>query len=112
MPGDAANLPRAVQPILRRAPGLAVGTGRVTSSAMEFGWWKKFDDGKKYQMLVEVFGTSITWSRKHGHNTSWEPYRSPTDEDWDKLIGEAERRVPRRLFTKKQFEFILSQRPK
>lgn len=79
---------------------------------MEFGWWKKFDDGKKYQMLVEVFGQKITWTRKHGHNTSWEPYRCPTNEDWDKLIAEAERRVPRRLFSKNQFEFIVSQRPK
>ena len=79
---------------------------------MEFGWWKKdATDGKKYHMQVEVWGKKITWARKHGHHTSWEPYK-PTDEDWDMLISEAERRVPRRLFTKNQFEFILSQRPK
>ena len=79
---------------------------------MEFGWWQKDDEGKKHQVFVEVFGKSITWQKKYGHHTSWEPYGTPTDTDWDKLISEAERRVPRRLFSQKQFEFILSQRPK
>ncbi len=78
---------------------------------MEFGWWQKDDEGKKYQVCVEVFGKNITWTKKYGKNTSWEPYGPTTDADWDKLIGEAERRVPRRLFSQKQFEFILSQRP-
>lgn len=78
---------------------------------MEFGWWQKDDEGKKYQICVEVFGKNITWTRKYGHHSPWNPH-PPTDEDWDRLIAEAERRVPRRLFTKNQFEFILSQRPK
>ena len=77
---------------------------------MEFGWWQKDDEGKKHQVGVEIFGKNITWTKKYGHNSSWEPF-VPTDADWDKLIGEAERRVPRRLFSQKQFEFILSQRP-
>ena len=79
---------------------------------MEFGWWQKDDEGKKHQVLVEVFGKNITWTKKYGHNSSWESYGPPNDDDWDKLISEAERRVPRRLFSQKQFEFILSQRPK
>jgi len=80
---------------------------------MEFGWWQKDDEGKKHQVFVEVFGKNITWHKKYGHNSSWEPFaQPPTDADWDKLIGEAKRRVPRRLFSQKQFEFILSQRPK
>ena len=79
---------------------------------MEFGWWEKDEAGKKHQVFVEVFGKSITWARKYGHNSSWEPFTNPTDQEWDKLISEAERRVPRRLFSQKQFEFILSQRPK
>ena len=79
---------------------------------MEFGWWQKDDEGKKYQVFVEVFGKSITWMKKYGKNSSWEPYGPTSDEDWDKLISEAERRVPRRLFSQKQFEFIVSQRPR
>jgi len=79
---------------------------------MEFGWWQKDEEGKKYQVFVEVFGKSITWMKKYGKNCSWEPYGPTSDEDWDKLISEAERRVPRRLFSQKQFEFIVSQRPR
>lgn len=79
---------------------------------MEFGWWQKDEAGKKHQVCVEVFGKNITWTKKYGRNTSWETYGPLTDADWDKLIAEAERRVPRRLFSQKQFEFILSQRPR
>ncbi len=79
---------------------------------MEFGWWQKDDEGRKYQVRVDVFGKNITWTRKQGHHTSWEPYGPADDADWDRLVAEAERRVPRRLFSQKQFEFILSQRPK
>jgi hypothetical protein len=77
---------------------------------MEFGWWKKDEENKKHQVSVEVFGTTITWTKKYGHHSSWEPF-TPNDDDWDKLIAEADRRVPRRLFSKGQYEFILSQRP-
>jgi len=62
-------------------------------------------------VCVEIFGKNITWTKKYGRNTSWEPYGPLTDADWDMLISEARRRVPRRLFSQKQFEFILSQRP-
>ncbi|HVZ65569.1 MAG TPA: hypothetical protein VG936_13460 [Lacunisphaera sp.] len=79
---------------------------------MEFGWWQKDQEGKKYQVRVEVFGRNIIWTKQPARFQSWEPYGPPTDADWDKLIAEAERRVPRRLFSQKQFEFILSQRPK
>ncbi len=78
---------------------------------MEFGWWQKDEEGDKYQVLVDVFGTTITWTQKYGRGGSWEPFE-PNDAEWDKLISEAQRRVPRRLFSQKQFEFILSQRPK
>ena len=80
---------------------------------MEFGWWTKDEEGVKHQVCVDIFGKNITWTRKYGRNSSWLPFaQPPTDAEWDKLIEEAERRVPRRLFSQKQFEFILSQRPK
>jgi hypothetical protein len=52
-----------------------------------------------------VHGGNLTWFRKQGHFTSWEVHR-PGEEDWDKLISEAERRVPRRLLSPKQFTEI------
>ena len=108
MPG--ASMPEC-EPLC--PPGkIAAGRGSVTASAMEFGWWEKDEEGKKHQVFVEIFGKNITWARKYGHNSSWIPFANPTDVEWDKLIAEAERRVPRRLFSQKQFEFILSQRPK
>ncbi len=78
---------------------------------MEFGWWQKDEEGVKHQVCVDVFGKTITWTQKYGRGGSWETYGPPNDADWDKLIAEAQRRVPRRLFSQKQFEFILSQRP-
>lgn len=72
--------------------------------AIEFGWWNKDDDGK-YQVSAVVHGGNIAWTRKQGHHASWEPH-TPTDDDRVRLISEAERRVPRRLITQKQFEEI------
>ncbi|WP_438482083.1 hypothetical protein [Oleiharenicola lentus] len=77
---------------------------------MEFGWWQKDEEGKKHQVCVDIFGKTITWTKKYGRNTSWIEFE-PNDEEWDTLITEANRRVPRRLFSQGQYEFILSQRP-
>ena len=71
----------------------------------EFGWWKRDPEAGKFQICADVHGGNITWTRKQGHHTSWDPH-SPTQEDWDTLIGEANRRVPRRLISPKQFDVI------
>lgn len=73
--------------------------------SIEFGWWNKDADDRKYQVVVNVHGGNIEWTRKQGHHTSWEPHE-PTDEDRDRLLYEAGKRVPRRLITQKQFEEI------
>ena len=73
--------------------------------AMEFGWWSKDPEVGKFQIVVEVHGGNITWTRKHGHHIPWSKY-TPNDEDWERLLSEAERRVPRRLLSPKQFAEI------
>jgi hypothetical protein len=73
--------------------------------SIEFGWWNKDADGKKFQVSVAVHGGNIAWTRKQGHHTAWEDY-SPTEEDQARLITEADRRVPRRLISQKQFDEI------
>jgi hypothetical protein len=73
--------------------------------SIEFGWWNKDDDGKKYQVNAAVHGGNIEWTRKQGHYSSWEPH-TPNDEDRARLVFEAEKRVPRRLISQKQFEEI------
>jgi hypothetical protein len=77
---------------------------------MIFGWWAKDDDGKKWQISVRFHGDNVTFSRKHGHHTSWEDF-TPTEGDWDKLLAEAERRLPRRLMSQKQFDQLKGKRP-
>lgn len=74
--------------------------------SIEFGWWTKDPETGKFQINVRIHGGNIEWTRKQGHHTSWEPYGPPTDDDWEKLIAEAERRVPRRLISPKQFDEI------
>jgi hypothetical protein len=73
--------------------------------AIEFGWWNKDPEQGKYQVSVSVHGGNIAWTRKQGHHSSWEPH-SPTDDDRERLIYEAEKRVPRRLISQKQFDEI------
>ena len=72
--------------------------------SIEFGWWNKDENGK-YQVHAVVHGGNIEWTRHKGHHTPWEVH-TPTDEDRARLIYEAEKRVPRRLITQKQFDEI------
>lgn len=72
---------------------------------MTFGWWHKDPVEGKYQISVDVHGGNIEWTRHQGHHTSWIPHE-PSEEDRERLIYEAEKRVPRRLITQKQFDEI------
>ncbi|HWA84773.1 MAG TPA: hypothetical protein VG710_01010 [Opitutus sp.] len=78
--------------------------------SIEFGWWNKDPEQGKYQVCASVHGGNIDWRRKQGHHTAWESH-APTDADWDRLVAEAERRVPRRLISPKQFDAIKRLRP-
>lgn len=73
--------------------------------SIKFGWWNKDADGRKFEVLAVVHGGNIEWSRHQGHHTPWEPYE-PNVEDRSRLVQEAERRLPRRLLTQRQFEEI------
>ena len=73
---------------------------------MEFGWWANNPETGKHQILVRFHGGNLVWTSKQGHHTSWENYGPPTDADWEKLLAEATRRVPRRLISPKQFAEI------
>lgn len=70
--------------------------------AMEFGWWDKDEEVGKFQVVAEFHGGKVSWTRKHGHHIPWAQFH-PTDDDWDRLLAEAERRVPRRLMSPRQF---------
>jgi len=69
---------------------------------MEFGWWDKDEEGRKFQIVAAIHGGNATWTRKQGHAQPWEDH-PPTDIDWERLLDEARRRVPRRLLSPKQF---------
>jgi len=71
----------------------------------EFGWWVRDPALGKFQVKAVVHGGSLTWLRKQGHFSSWLAH-SPSQSDWDRLVSEAERRVPRRLLSPKQFDEI------
>ncbi|MEY4004445.1 MAG: hypothetical protein RLZZ221_541 [Verrucomicrobiota bacterium] len=73
--------------------------------SIEFGWWNRDEEGRKFEVSAIVHGGNIEWTRHQGHHTPWEPYE-PNDDDRTRLIAEAERRLPRRLITQKQFEEI------
>lgn len=73
--------------------------------SIEFGWWNRDEERGKYQVNVIVHGGNIEWTSHQGHHASWEKYL-PTPDDRARLIEEANRRVPRRLITQKQFDEI------
>lgn len=72
--------------------------------SIEFGWWNK-DEAGKFQVFVAIHGGNIEWKRKQGHHAPWEPY-TPSEDDRDRLVADAERRLPRRLITQRQFDQI------
>lgn len=72
--------------------------------SIEFGWWNNDETGK-YQVHVAIHGGNIEWLRKQGHHASWEPH-TPSEDDRTRLVAEADRRVPRRLISQKQFDEI------
>jgi len=71
----------------------------------QFGWWARDPEAGKFQVRAVVRGGSLEWARKRGHFAPWEPHR-PSEADWDRLIADAQRRVPRRLLSPKQFAEI------
>lgn len=73
--------------------------------SIEFGWWNKDPEQGKYEVHVVVHGGNIEWTRHQGHHTTWKPH-TPDDADRARLIFEAEKRIPRRLISKKQFDEI------
>ena len=79
--------------------------------ATDFGWWKTTPEDGKFQVNASVHGGNIEWTRKQGHHTRWETHASVTDEDWERLFYEAEKRVARRLLSPKQFAAIKALRP-
>lgn len=71
---------------------------------MEFSWWAK-DGESKSQVRAVFHGGNMTWERQLRRFDPWEPYE-PTGDDWAQALEIAERRVPRRLISPKQFEQI------
>jgi len=71
----------------------------------EFGWWVRDPELGKFQVRAVIHGGKLSWWRKQGHFSSWEAHQ-PTEADWGRLVSEAERRVPRRLLSPKQFSEI------
>jgi len=74
-----------------------------------FGWWVRDPALGKFQVRAVIHGGNLAWSRKQGHFAPWEAHQ-PSEEDWERLVSEAERRVPRRLLSPKQFAEIKSLR--
>jgi hypothetical protein len=76
---------------------------------MEFSWWRREPIVGKYRVRADYHGGQIGWQRQNARGMSWEAH-APTPEDWARLMEEAERRVPRRLLSPRQFEEIKQRR--
>ena len=99
----------AERPHLAHA-ALAAAAPPRTLPPMEFGWWEKDDAGAKWQINVRFHGGNVLFRKKTGHPHPWIDFDG-NDEQWDRLIQEAEKRLPRRLMSQKEFERLKAQRP-
>jgi len=77
---------------------------------MEFGWWERDEEGRNWNISVRFHGGNVTFSKKTGHHTPWVDFEA-TDGQWDRLLQEAEKRLPRRLMSQKEFARLKAQRP-
>lgn len=73
---------------------------------VEIGYWKRTDDGRKFQVRLRVFGGKIIWEHQPARFEDWIPYPEPDDEDWETVIGEANKREPRRVIHDKILALI------
>ena len=71
----------------------------------EFGWWNRDPEEGKYEVKARIHGSVLTFRRHQGHHTRWEDH-NPTDDDFDRLLSDAKKRVPRRLISIKQMAEI------
>lgn len=73
----------------------------------EFGWWNRDPEAGKYEVKARIHGSVLSFRRHQGHHTRWEDH-TPDEDDFDRLLADARRRVPRRLISIKQMEEIES----
>jgi hypothetical protein len=85
---------------------------RFTCFAMELGWWKRNEEGKKYQVNVRVYGKELRWTCQRARFEPWEPYGPPTEEDWDMALDLVEKRYVRRLVREDVVKLVRERRIK
>lgn len=73
------------------------------SSMFEFGWWNRDPEEGKYEVKASFHGNKLSFRRHQGHHTLWEDH-APSQDDYDRLLKEAAKRVPRRLISPKQMK--------
>ena len=73
---------------------------------VEIGFWKRTDDGRKFQVRLRIFGGNLLWECQPARFQSWEPYTTPDDDDWNKVFAEANMREPRRVIHDKMLALI------
>lgn len=79
---------------------------------MELGWWKRNEEGKKYQVNVRVYGKELQWTCQRSRFEPWEPYGPPTEEDWETALDLVEKRFVRRLVREDVVKLVRERRIK
>ncbi len=73
---------------------------------VEIGFWKRTEDGRKFHVKLHIFGGNLRWEYQPARFQPWEPYLTPDDDDWAKVIAEANKREPRRVIHDKMLALI------
>jgi len=66
----------------------------------KISWWRRDEDGRKYQVQIRYFGGSLSWHRQMARHESWEPHQ-PDEEDWERAEKDMEDRFNRGLVGEK-----------
>jgi len=62
----------------------------------KIGWWRRDEEGRKYQVQFRFFGGKLSWHRQMARYEDWEPH-DPSEEDWERALQDVTDRLRRGL---------------
>lgn len=77
--------------------GFASDSGTMRN---KIGWWRRDEEGRKYQVQFQYFGGNFSWRRQMARYEDWEPHQ-PDEEDWERAEKDMDDRFRRGLVDEK-----------
>lgn len=66
----------------------------------KISWWRRDEDGRKYQVQIRYFGGNVSWHKQMARYEEWESHE-PDEEDWERAEKDLKDRFHRGLVEEK-----------